>query len=239
MDASPDPTGEPAGASGGSAALALAVVAFATAMAYVEAAVVVDLRAALGVGSDVLRLGHVPGTDHFVVIEFGRELATLVMLGAVGWLAARTRLERLAWGAVAFGTWDILYYAWLYSMIGWPAALETWDVLFLVPVAWVGPVWAPMVVSAALVGFGLAAAARLRRGEALRISGRHIAATASGGLLVVLSFILTASTATSGAQPSFWWPLFALGMALAAASGIVVLLHRPGGGLEASGSDPS
>ena len=78
MDASPDPTGEPAGASGGSAALALAVVAFATAMAYVEAAVVVDLRAALGVGSDALRLGHLPGTDHFVVIEFGRELATLV-----------------------------------------------------------------------------------------------------------------------------------------------------------------
>ena len=239
MDASPGPTGEPAGSSVRFAALALAVVAFATAMAYVEAAVVVDLRAALGVGSDALRLGNVPSADHFVVIEFGRELATLVMLGAVGWLAGRTRLERLAWAAVAFGTWDILYYAWLYIMIGWPAALETWDVLFLVPVAWVGPVWSPMVVSAALIGFGLATAARLRRGEALRISGRHFAAAAGGGLLVALSFMLTSSTAAGGAQPSFWWPLFALGMALAVASGIVVLLRRPGGDLEASGSDPS
>jgi hypothetical protein len=60
----------------------------------------------------------------------------------------------------------------------------------------------------------------------LRIARRWVSAAAVGGLLVVLSFLLTASTADGGAEPSFWWPLFGLGMALAVASGTAALHHQ-------------
>ena len=58
-------------------------------------------------------------------IEVGRELATLVMLGAIGWLAGSRRLERLVWFAVAFGAWDLAYYGWLWTFSGWPPTLTT------------------------------------------------------------------------------------------------------------------
>ena len=76
------------------------------------------------------------------------------MIGAVGMLAGRTSVERLAWSAVVFGAWDIGYYAWLYVFSGWPPSLGTTDLLFLIPVPWVGPVWSPVAVSVTLVGVG-------------------------------------------------------------------------------------
>jgi hypothetical protein len=143
---------------------AIAVLTFGIAMGYLEAAVVVYLRAALDLASVGLApVADVAEFDTFAGIEITRELATLMMIATVGWLAGRGGLDRLAWAAVVFGAWDIVYYLGLRLTIGWPPALDTWDILFLVPMPWVGPVWAPMVVSGALVGFGLAAAHRLRR----------------------------------------------------------------------------
>lgn len=121
---------------------AVAVVAFGVAFGYLEAVVVVYLRAALGLAPGAV-MAHDPATfGTFEAVEIARELATLVMIAAVGTLAGRTRLERLAWAAVVFGAWDIVYYAGLRLAIGWPPTLDTWDVLFFVPTPWVGPVWA-------------------------------------------------------------------------------------------------
>jgi hypothetical protein len=209
------------------AAVAVAVVAFAVAMAYVEAAVVVDLRSALGTGSDVLPLQRESAdVDRLIAIEAGRELATLVMLVAVGWIAGTSGLERLAWVAVAFGTWDILYYGWLRVMIDWPASLDTLDVLFLVPLPWTGPVWAPIMVSASLIVFGLAAAERLGRGEPLWLARREVLAGAAGGLVVVGSFMLEAGNVLAGRRPDFPWAVFALGIALAIVDALSAL-RRP------------
>lgn len=207
--------------------LAVTVVAFAVAMAYVEAAVVVDLRTALDTGSDVLPLVRGAHADRLIAIEVGRELATLVMLGAVGWIAGSGRLERLAWVAVAFGTWDIAYYGWLRAMIDWPASLATLDVLFLVPLPWTGPVWAPIVVSGALVAFGLLAAARLRRGAALSLRRAEVGAGVAGGLLVVASFMLEAGDVMAGELPDFPWPWFVAGMALATAAAVRTFRRAP------------
>ena len=130
----------------------IVIAAFVVAMAYVEAALVVCLRRALSIDPLGLSPLREPASLGGVgPIEFGREAATLVMLCAVGWLGGRTGL---AWGLVAFGIWDVWYYGWLWIFSGWPPSLGTWDLLFLIPVPWVGPVWAPLVVSAALVGFG-------------------------------------------------------------------------------------
>lgn len=197
------------------------VLAFGVAFGYVEAAVVAYLQGALGLASGRLfPLQEASGdAGHLVAIEAGRELATLVMLAAVGWLAGEGRWERLAWTAVAFGAWDIAYYGWLVVFIGWPPSLATWDVLFLVPAPWVGPVWAPISVSLALIGVGAAAARRLRAGGSLRIAGRQVVAGLAGGALVIGSFLLGAPTAIAGETPEdFPWVVFAAGMLFAVAA---------------------
>jgi len=201
---------------------AAAALAFGAAFGYVESAVVVYLRAALGVVPGAV-MAHEPGTfGTFEAVEIARELATLVMITAVGGLAGRSGLERLAWAAVVFGTWDIVYYAGLRLTIGWPPSLETWDVLFLVPAPWVGPVWAPLIVSLALVAVGLAAARRLRAGLRIAVDTWRAVAALAGGGLVILSFLLQPNPDLAG--PWTAWPVFWLGMALAivATTGAVV-----------------
>ena len=193
------------------------VVAYATAMGYLEAAVVVYLRAALGEALASTPVQVSLDIAPFVGIEVARELATLVMIGAVGWLAGRSGWERLAWSAIVFGTWDIVYYVGLYLASGWPPTLDTWDVLFLVPVAWVGPVWAPMAVSAALIAGGLLAARRLRAGNRIQPRPRELAVALLGGLLVVLSFVLDAQRVLAGdLAPWTGWPVLLSGILLGA-----------------------
>jgi hypothetical protein len=210
---------------------ALAVIAYAVAMAYVEAAAVVYLERALGsqVGA-IFPLRTVQAAGDLGAIETGREAATLVMLGAVGFLAGRSPLERLAWTAVAFGAWDVGYYAWLWILAGWPGSLATVDLLFLLPVPWAGPVWSPLAVSVALVAVGLAAARALRRGDRLRVTPTHWIAVLAGGLLIVLSYTIGGPDLIGGGLPGpYPWPLFLAGMTLAllAAADVLRRAARP------------
>ena len=207
---------------------AVAVLAFGIAMGYFEAAVVVYLRVALEAVPSAVP-AHDPETfGTFESVEIARELATLVMIGAVGWLAGRAALERLAWAAVTFGAWDIVYYLGLRLAIGWPPALDTWDVLFLVPMPWLGPVWAPILVSVALVTFGLAAAGRLRAGRPIRLGPVRVVAALAGGALVILSFLVD-STPVLADGASAWrgWPVYWAGMALATAAAVTAFVGSP------------
>ncbi len=212
---------------------AAAVLAFGLGFGFVEAAVVVYLRGALGAGA-VLPTATGAAFATFEVVETLREAATLVMIAAVGWLAGRTGLERLAWAAVVFGTWDITYYAGLWWAIDWPPTLDSWDVLFLIPAPWVGPVWAPIAVSVALVAVGLAAAARSRAGDRLAVGRLEVLLGLAGGGLVVVSFLVD-STRVLGGDAASWsgWPLFWLGMALAIV-GAARVLRRAARNLDAA-----
>jgi len=225
---------------------AVAVVAFGVAFGYVEAAVVAYLRAAIEIGG--VAPAHDPATlGTFEVVEIVRELATMVMIASVGWLAGRSRLERLAWAAVVFGAWDIVYYVGLRLAVGWPPSLETWDVLFLVPAPWVGPIWAPIVVSLALVASGLAAARRLRSGRQIAIGPTRAVAGLTGGGLVIASFLVDADRVLAGdASPWTGWPVFWVGMVLATWATVRAIVGRstapPTPGLRpphGSGSRPS
>lgn len=193
------------------------VGAYAFSMAYFESAVVVYLQRALSMTPATL----FPLRDQTTLgglgsIELGREVATLVMLATLGWLAGRTPLERLAWTSVAFGIWDIGYYFWLRVFIGWPTSLGTTDLLFLIPVPWVAPVWAPMLVSLALTVFGLIVALRIRRGLPMIVRLSHWFLLIVGGLVVIGSFTLDAAHILDGEMPSaFAWPVFFVGMAIA------------------------
>src|SRR5450759_1689697 len=212
---------------------ALAVVVYAAAMACVESAAVVYLQRAQSINPDRLFPLQSPQVlGNLATIEVGREVATLVMLATVGILAGKRWLDRLAWCAVAFGVWDLLYYGWLWVFIGWPHSPATWDVLFLIPVPWIGPVWAPAAVSVALIGFGLAAARQVGRGRALRQIRLEVALAMAGGLLVVISFTADATRIMAGGLPGWYpWPVFVAGMALATL-GAARTLRRGAGDLQ-------
>ena len=90
-----------------------------------------------------------------LLIEVGRETATIVMLATVGVAAGRTKVGKCAYFLYLFGVWDIFYYVWLKVFLDWPASLFTWDVLFLIPVLWAGPVLAPVLVAGTMIGMAL------------------------------------------------------------------------------------
>jgi len=205
--------------------LTAGIILYAVAMAYVESAVVVYLRAALGVPTGtIFPIDLSPAAMPFGWIEVGREAATLVMIGAVAWIVGRSPLERLAWAGVVFGVWDIGYYAWLWVFSGWPPSVGTWDLLFLLPAPWAGPVWAPIAVSAALIGFGLACAGRLRSGGSVRFDRRHLGALLLGGAIVIASFLTNARLVLDGGTPTaFAWPIFAVGMGIGIAAAWMAL----------------
>jgi hypothetical protein len=219
--------------------LALAVVVFAFAMAYLESAVVVYLREALGVGTgDVFPIDlESELSGRLGWIEVGREAATLLMIGGVGWVAGRTGLERLAWAAVVFGTWDIGYYVWLWVFSGWPESLLTWDLLFLIPAPWAGPVWAPVAVSLALVGFGLAMAGRYRAGLAPQHVRVPLIFLLAAGGIVIASFLTNAGLVLEGGTPTgFAWPIFVAGMAVGIGAAATILRSaRPRGAVADTG----
>ncbi len=214
-------------------ATAAAAIAYAVARAYVDAAVVVYLERALGAEVDrVFPVRPVTEAGDLAAIEVGREAATVVMIVAVGSLAGRSPLERLAWAAVVFGAWDIGYYGWLFVFSGWPPSLGTTDLLFLIPVPWAGPIWSPMAVSAALVGVGLVAARMLRAGRTLQVTPIHWVAALGGGVLIVASYTTDAATVINGGLPGpYPWRVLVAGMTLVLGAAIDVLRRaRPASG---------
>src|ERR1700680_569475 len=96
-----------------------------------------------------------PENPRQLLIEIGREASTIAMLAAFGLAAGRNFNQRMAAFAVVFGLWDIFFYVFLRLMIHWPQSFFTWDILFLIPLPWVGPVLAPVIVAMTLVVCGL------------------------------------------------------------------------------------
>jgi hypothetical protein len=125
------------------------ITVYAAAMALVEAACVVTLKRLFYPGGWTPPFAPIPAGP--LLLEQAREIATLVMIGAVAWLAGRSVRGRIAAGLWIFGVWDILYYAFLRWLTGFPRGLGDLDVVFLVPIAWIVPVWVPLLVSTALI----------------------------------------------------------------------------------------
>jgi hypothetical protein len=152
-------------------------------------------------------------------VEIGREAATMVMLAAIALAVAGNARQWTAAFAIAFGVWDIVFYAGLKLILGWPASLFTWDILFLIPVTWVGPVAAPVLVSAAMITAGIWCLSREAAGRPLRIGGWNISGVGLGALVIILSFTLDYRNITAGGMPHpFHWGVFALGLAIGAVS---------------------
>jgi hypothetical protein len=130
------------------------VMAFAIAMAWVEAASVFYIRALVD-RIEPYQADPLPTMSGALgYVELWREAATLVMLGSLGVLAGRTWRRRAGYAALAFGAWDIFYYLFLRLISGWPTTLLDWDILFLLPLPWWGPVLAPVSIALVMILWG-------------------------------------------------------------------------------------
>lgn len=122
------------------------VTIFAIAMGFLEATVVVYLRKLYYPNGFVFPLkGFID--PNILAVEWVREFATIVMLLALGFIAGKKIYEKLAYFIFAFGIWDIFYYISLKTTLNWPRSFSTWDILFLIPWPWIGPVIAPVICS--------------------------------------------------------------------------------------------
>ncbi len=169
------------------------VFVFAAAFAWVESAVVVYLRHVY-YGGDFHFPIAVTWRDGRVVVdllgwtELVREAATMFMLVAVGMLAGRSGWERFSFFMIAFGVWDVFYYVWLKVICNWPEGLMTWDLLFLIPLPWVGPVITPVLVSLAMIGAGVVIVVRVNRGFRVETRWFDWCIVLLCALLIVVSF---------------------------------------------------
>jgi hypothetical protein len=190
---------------------------FAVGMAYVEAACVVYLWEILYPEGFKFPLLLYVQTQYqpLVGMEFGRELATLVMLVACAIAAGRTIVQKVAAFLFLFGVWDIFYYGWLRVITGlthfppFPASLGTWDILFLIPVPWTGPVFAPVVVAVTLALFAVLLVFAESRGVRVKPDLRFWIIEGVVFLMILGSFIWNCGNVFAGEVPAFypWWLL--------------------------------
>lgn len=129
------------------------VVAFAIAMAWVEAACVLYIRTLVD-RIEPYQANPLPLNGTLGNVELWREASTLVMIATVGLLAGRTWRRRAGYAALAFGTWDVFYYVFLRVISGWPKTFLDWDILFLLPLPWWGPVLAPISIALVMIVWG-------------------------------------------------------------------------------------
>jgi hypothetical protein len=197
-----------------------ALCGFAIAFGWIEATVVVYLReigARSGPGTGAaLQTSLVSLPQRLVALEMMREACTIALLAAVSWLAGRRVADRAGAFLLTFGIWDLTYYAVLRLVIGWPATLGDWDVLFLIPQPWVAPVWAPAAVALLFV----AAGAHLLRTSDRRRRYRWIdVSVLTASVLLILGAVLARSGAALDRQPPerFAVEVFWAGVALGAA----------------------
>jgi hypothetical protein len=166
----------------------ITITAFAIAMGFLESAVVIYMREILYPGGFAFPLSPIP--VNLALTELLREVATLVMLVSIGILAAKRFSTGFAWFIYSFAIWDIFYYLFLWLLVGWPESLLTWDVLFLIPTTWTGPVIAPILVSLTMIVLAMVILVRAERGFHTRIPGKIWAGLILGSLILIFGFVL-------------------------------------------------
>jgi len=131
----------------------LLLTLFSVAMGFMESAVVIYLRELYYPGGFKFPLVAIP--PNIALVEFLREASTLIMLVTIGIIAGKNTAQRFGFFLFCFAVWDIFYYIFLKLFLDWPESLFTPDILFLIPVPWVGPVIAPCIASLTMIALTL------------------------------------------------------------------------------------
>ncbi|MCW3076986.1 MAG: hypothetical protein JWO32_1595 [Bacteroidetes bacterium] len=160
---------------------------FAIAMGFMESSIVIYLRELFYKNGFNFPLKGIP--PFIARIEFFRELGTVIMLVGIGIIAGKTKLQRFAYFVLAFAIWDIFYYIFLYLCLGWPPSLCTWDILFLIPVPWVGPVWAPCLLCMLMITGSVFVIIRSEENREFKIAKIFWWMLIAGAAVCILSFM--------------------------------------------------
>lgn len=176
----------------------------------------IDPAAQPGSASDGLKASGLPyGHQRRLWTELGREAATLVMLASAGVLVAVNFHQWMAAFLIAFGVWDIFYYVFLKVLLDWPASLMTWDILFLIPLPWVGPVITPVLVAATMIVCGTIVLWHEFAGRRVRLGLWSWLSIVAGGFVLVVSFCWDWRNIAAGGYPAtFAWPIYIFGLLL-------------------------
>ena len=202
------------------------VVTFAIAMAWVEAASVFYIRTLVD-RVEPYQANPLPLNDALAYVELWREASTLVMIAALGLLAGRAWRRGLGYAALAFGAWDIFYYVFLRIMTGWPKTLVDWDILFLLPLPWWGPVIAPVSIALLMIVWGTL---ETQTNDDVPVARWAWALGGAGIVLALGVFMIDAWLALPGGRDAvmrvlpttFNWPVFGVALLLMSSP----VLHR-------------
>lgn len=164
----------------------LLLTIFSIAMGFMEAAVVIYLRELYYPGGFAFPLSVIP--QKISLVELLREAATLIMLWAVGYIAGKNFTERFAFFLFCFGVWDLFYYVFLFVFLDWPSSLLTWDILFLIPVPWIGPVAAPCILAVTMILFTVTVVYFHKQKIFITISKKEWLLLIAGSVTAILSF---------------------------------------------------
>lgn len=160
---------------------------FAAAMGLLETSVVVYLRELYypeGFSFPIKKIHF-----HISKVEIWREIATILMLWGIGYLTGKNKLERFAYFCYAFAIWDIFYYIFLYVFLAWPESIFTWDLLFLLPFPWVGPVWAPVLISLLMIICSIIFVRKKEINPSFEIAKKWWILLFAGGTICIISFM--------------------------------------------------
>jgi len=223
----------------------LLLTLFSVAMGFLEASVVVYLRQLYYPKGFQFPLVPIP--SNIALVEFLREAATLIMLFVIGVIAGRNTSQRFSFFLFCFAVWDIFYYLSLRALLSWPESLFTNDILFVIPVPWVGPVLAPCLVSLTMIAITLCVIYFHERDITVTINRREWLLFLAGSIVIIISFtkdymqyvLLNGDTSvwtpmsnqglfsevSKYMPPSFSWPLFLAGELLLC-MGIWMMVNR-------------
>ena len=196
----------------------ISVIIFAMAMGILEAICVVYIRQIIFPPDGNIAI--VPITNFNFSVEAIREAMTIIMLTTTSILAAYNVRTRLAMFFLAFGTWDILYYAGLRIFLQWPTSIMDWDALFLIPMAWYSPVLVPVLISLYFIFGSIFIILHEGNGTKLKFNISVILLQLSAFVIWFYSFIRNSTLIyeIGYANAEYSWDLFFLGLILGGSS---------------------
>lgn len=160
---------------------------FAIAMGLMEAIIVVYLRKLYYPQGFSFPLQTMP--SDMLYLELVRETCTIVMLVFIALIAGKNKIQKFAWFIYCFAIWDIFYYVGLKLFLDWPPSIFTWDLLFLIPVPWVGPVITPVICSLTMILLAACIVVLQEKGYEVHIKPREWALIFGGGFIIFIAFI--------------------------------------------------
>ncbi len=177
---------------------------FSIAMGFMESAVVIYLRELYYPGG--FKFPLVPIPPSIALTEFLREAATLVMLVTIGWIAGKNTTQRFCFFLFCFAVWDIFYYIFLKLFLNWPESIFTPDILFLIPVPWVGPVIAPCIASLTMIILMLLVVYYHEKNIFVSINRKEWILLLTGTLVMITAFTQDYFNYISNNHTSAWNP---------------------------------